>query len=196
MTTHTIYTPESAPVPAGKILAGLEKGLGFVPNVFAVMAEAPPALAGFMALNTQFAMTSLTPEEREIVHIATSVQNDCRYCVAGHTAFAKKQGVSKTVIDAVRAGRKITDPKLAALLAFTHVVTAKRGHVNSGEIENFLAAGYTKRQLHEVLLGICVKTFSNLTSVLLQIPLDDEFAPYAWSPAEASTSSQSEELAA
>jgi alkyl hydroperoxide reductase subunit AhpC len=32
----------------------------------------------------------------------------------------------------------------------------------------------------EVVLGICVKTFSNLVNNIIGIPLDDEFSKHAW----------------
>jgi hypothetical protein len=51
------------------------------------------------------------------------------------------------------------------------------------ELERFLDAGYTQRQLLEVILGICVKVMSNLTNNAVGIPLDETFAPYAWQAA-------------
>jgi hypothetical protein len=32
----------------------------------------------------------------------------------------------------------------------------------------------------EVILGICVKTFSNLANNIIGIPLDEEFSKYVW----------------
>lgn len=185
MKTFEIYTPETAPAPADAMLSGLKDTLGFVPNVFAVMAGTPPVLGAFMALNQAFAETSLTPQEREVVQMTVSVQNGCFYCVAGHTAFARAQGVLETVIGAVRDCGIIADPKLQALQAFTRAANDKRGQGDEQDIQRFLAAGYTREQMQEVILGICVKTFSNLTSNLLQIPLDDAFAPHAWDPSRA-----------
>jgi uncharacterized peroxidase-related enzyme len=180
MKTFEIHTPETAPAPADEMLSGLQDMLGFVPNVFAVMAGTPPVLSAFMALNQQFSNTSLTPEEREVVQMTVSVQNGCGYCVAGHTAFARGQGISETVIGAVRNCGPIADPKLQALQAFTQTLTVNSGQIDPGDVQRFLSAGYTPQQMQEVILGVCVKTFSNLTSKLLGIPLDDAFVPHAW----------------
>ena len=113
-----IYTPETATTPAGETLAALKQKLGFAPNVFAVMGGNPPVLAGFLSLNQNFAETSLSATEREIVQIAVSVENNGAYCVAGHTSFARKQNVADDIVKAVRSRGTIDDPKLAALHNF------------------------------------------------------------------------------
>ncbi|MEE8350578.1 MAG: carboxymuconolactone decarboxylase family protein [Rhodospirillales bacterium] len=182
-----VYTPENAPTPSDAMLKGLQDKLGFVPNVFAVMGGTPPVLSSFVALNEKYAQTSLSTTEREIVEIAVSVENGCAYCVAGHTAFAKMQNVPDDVITAVRSRGIIDNPKLAALHDFVRVVVTKRGHIETEEMDRFLAAGYSPAQVQEVILGVCVKTFSNLTSVMLDIPLDAAFTDFVWDPAEANT---------
>ncbi|MBC8339552.1 MAG: carboxymuconolactone decarboxylase family protein [Alphaproteobacteria bacterium] len=180
-----IYTPENAPAPADETLKSLKGMLGFVPNVFAVMAGTPPVLAAFATLNEKFAETSLSPTEREIVQIAVSVENGCTYCVAGHTAFAKMQNVPDDIITAVRDRGVLDDPKLAALHDFARAVLTKMGNIEDAELERFLSAGYTAAQVQEVIVGVCTKVFSNLTSNLLGIPLDEAFAEYAWEAAPA-----------
>lgn len=180
MQRFEIHTPESAPAPAGQILTDMRRTLGFVPNVFAVMAEAPEALRAFAEITQSFGNSSFSPTEREIVQIAASAVNGCAYCVAGHTAFAKLQKAPDDVIAAVRCGRPTGDPKLDALQDFTRALVSQRGHVDAADMERFLAAGYRPAQVFDVIHGIAVKSFSNLTSNLLGLPLDDPFVPYAW----------------
>jgi uncharacterized peroxidase-related enzyme len=186
MNTFKIHTENTALSPADQILGQVRNGLGFIPNVFAVIAESAPALGAFVDLNNQLANSSLTATERELVQIATSVENECRYCVAGHTAFAALQNVSTDVVDAARAGGPIPDNRLDALHRLTLALLRQKAAVDQDTIEAFFAAGYGTGQLMEVILGICVKIFSNLTSAAVGFPLDDEFAPYTWTP-EAAT---------
>lgn len=180
MNPFEIYTPDEAPAPAGATLASLEKTFGFVPNVFGVMASAPAALDAFIAMNTLFAKTSLTPTEREVVQLTVSVENNCPYCVAGHSAFAKQFHVDEGAVACVRDMDMLSDPKLATLQKFTRRLLQTHGHITEGELQDFFDAGYTTRQFHEVTLGICVKVFSNITSIATKIPLDEAFVPYAW----------------
>lgn len=175
-----IHSTTDAPPPSDDLLNAVDDMIGFVPNVFAVIAESPPALKAFIELNQQFAHSDFNATSREIIQTAASVENQCAYCVAGHTAFAGMLDVPGEVIDAVRDDRPITDRKLEALNLFTRSLVRSRGMVPEKEVRQFLAAGYTPAQVLDVILGICVKTFSNLTNNVIGIPLDEEFAVHAW----------------
>ena len=180
MKPATLYSPENAPASSAPILQDVEQTLGFVPNVFGVLAGSPSALTAFATMNAQFAGSTLSAAEREVIQLTVSTQNHCGYCVAGHTAFAAMQDVDATIVAAVRNGAPIPDERLETLSRFTATLLQRQGMVTEDEIEQFLAAGYTRQQLLEVILGVCVKVFSNLTSNAIGIPLDDAFMPYAW----------------
>lgn len=177
-----IYSTEDAPSPADAQLKAVKEMLGFVPNVFAIIAESLPALRAFVELNNLFAESEFDATEREIIQTAASVENACAYCVAGHTGFAEMQKVPGEIIHAVRNNLPIADSKLEALNQFTRLLVRNRGNVSDKEVQQFLNAGYNRAHLLEVILGICVKTFSNLANNVIGIPLDDEFADHAWQP--------------
>ena len=182
MTPFKIYSPETAHPPADDLLASIRTTLGFVPNVVGATAESTPALQAFMELNDRFAESSFDATGRELIQIAASVENQCGYCVAGHTAFAQMQSVPSEVIDAVRNNRPIDDHKLEALNRFTRAVMRERGMIREQDLKRFLDAGYSRAQVLEVILGVCVKTFSNLANNVIGIPLDDAFVDHAWPP--------------
>jgi AhpD family alkylhydroperoxidase len=182
MKYYNIFTPETATLETKETLQSLTDKIGFLPNVFAVMGGTPAALDGFVALNQSFGSTTLSATEREIVQIAASVENRGAYCVAGHTSFAKKQGISDEIVMSARTCNIIRDPKFAALQKFTRLVTIKRYNFDAGELEEFIAAGYNRSQAIEVILGVCVKMFSNLMDNVFQFPLDDEFTEHVWDP--------------
>lgn len=180
MKPFKIYNPTNAHPSSRAGLTNVADMIGFIPNVFGVIAESPTALNAFVALNSEFSGSSFEATSREIVQTAASVENACTYCVAGHTAFADSQNVSGDVIEAIRNNQPIADSKLEALNQFTRLVVRNRGNISEVEVEKFLDAGYTRAQVLEVILGICVKTFSNLANNVIGIPLDDEFAKYEW----------------
>jgi len=186
MARYRIHTAETAPAPAGAMLRDLQAAYGFLPNVFAVLAEAPGALGAFVEMNQRFAGTSLTPAERAVVQIATSVENRCGFCIAGHSASAKAAGLPAPYVAAIRNGHPVADARLEALRRFVVAVLAARGRLPAEDLQRFLVAGFTVAQSYEVILGICVKTFGNLVSNLHDIPLDSVFVPPAGSPAEES----------
>ena len=180
MTLFPIHDETTASPGAAKKLNGISAQLGFVPNVFAVIAESEPALEAFLEINRLFGESSFNATEREIIEIATSVENQCTYCVAGHTAFASMQGVPEEIVEAVRDSQPVSDARLEALNTFTRKMVRSKGMIDQTEVELFIDAGYTPKHVMEVILGICVKMFSNLASNAIRIPLDQQFEKYEW----------------
>ena len=186
MKHFTIYNKRTANSEAGKLLSAVGDNVGFVPNIFGTIAESTPGLQGFVELNNQLSKSTFGVTEREIIQTAVSVENQCTYCVAGHTAFAHRQNVPAEIIEAVRNNQPINNSRLEALNQFTRALVLSKGMIPSKVLEDFLAADYTHAQVIEVILGICVKTFSNLTNNTIGVPLDDEFSPYEWKPIDTS----------
>ena len=116
--------------------------LRYEPNLQAHMAASPELLAGYSALWDLFSKSSLTAHEQQVVYLTSNFENDCHYCMAGHTTLAKMQKMDPAVIDALRAGTPLPDRKLKALHRFATKVVRNRGWVSDTEIEAFLAAGY------------------------------------------------------
>ena len=179
--TFPLHTPENAPEAARPILAGAKAAYGFLPNLLAVMAEAPALLKGYTTLAKIFEESSLSATERQIVLLATSYENNCDYCMAAHSAIAGMQKVAGDVIEALRSGQAIGDPKLEALRRFAASVAASRGWPGEADVKAFTDAGYGPAQMLEVILGVSVKTLSNYTNHLAETPLDPAFQPVAWS---------------
>jgi alkylhydroperoxidase family enzyme len=177
----TIYTLETAPEASKEALAHAQETFGLIPNLEGILAEAPAALKGGMALWDLFETTSFTPTEQQIIYLTANYEHDCHYCMAAHSGLAKMVGMSPANIDALRNGQPLVDPKLQALRLFTQRMIEARGWMNDREIEEFLAAGYTKQQVLEVILGIAVKIIHNYTNHIAKTPLDKAFQPYVWS---------------
>jgi uncharacterized peroxidase-related enzyme len=182
MNRYRIHTPETASAPAARTLQAVHDSQGFIPNILGVIAESSPALTAIVELNSQLANTSLSALERELIQTLTSVENQCSYCVAGHTAFAAKQDLPADVIEAARSGRPIPDARLEALRKFTRTLSNLKGRIAQSDLDEFYDAGYGPQQVLEVILGVCAKMFSNLASNVTGVPLDDEFLPYSWQP--------------
>lgn len=179
--SYRVHTVHTAPSGATQALLDTQKAYGFVPNLMGVMAEAPALLKAYRSVVGLFDETSLTPTERQVVLLAVSEENGCGYCVAAHTVIAGMQHVSAEVVNAIRAGAPIADPKLEALRRLTADVVAQRGWPSADVMAAFLDAGYTHTQVLEVVLGVGVKTLSNYTNHIAHTPLDTAFAKAEWS---------------
>jgi AhpD family alkylhydroperoxidase len=178
--SYPIYTSETAPSVSQPILHGAKKSLGFVPNLFGMMAGAPALLKAYATLSQIFDETSLTPTERQVVLLEVSYQNECTYCVAAHSVIAGMQKVPADVVDAIRSGAPIADRKLESLRRYVAAVVAGRGWPSEEAARSFFAAGYSQAQALEVVLGVGMKTLSNYANHIAQTPLDTAFAKAAW----------------
>jgi len=91
MTKFEIHTIETAPENSKELLEGAQKQLGFIPNLYGIMAEAPGALNAYNSINQSFESSSLNSTEKQIVLLATSYVNKCHYCMAVHSTVAQMQ---------------------------------------------------------------------------------------------------------
>lgn len=182
MTDFTLHTMESAPEAARPLLENSKKAFGRLPSLHAVMAESPEHLEAYQTLHALFQRTSLGVTERNVVWLAINVEHECHYCVPAHSAIAKMQGVDDATIEALRNAEPLADARLEALRRFTLQVVRQRGNVDDADVAAFLDAGFTRRNILDVILGVAQKVMSNYVNHLARTPTDAAFAQYAWTP--------------
>lgn len=181
MTIFNIHNKtDNTPEQSKALLAELTQQIGFAPNVFSATAESPLALAGFIQMNNAFANSSFTDQEQQVILLAASVENGCQYCVAGHTAMAKGLNMEHNVVCSIREEASLSDERLTILRGLTQQLLENKGAVEQQILRKFIQAGYSQAQFFELVLGLCVKTFSNYVSNALKIPLDKAFQPHEW----------------
>lgn len=181
MTTFTTHTIESASEASQSILKAAKKKLGFIPNLMATMAESPVMVESYLTMMRLFDKSELSATERQIILMTNNRLNGCAYCMAAHTAVSKKSRIDDSVIEALRNGSRINEPKLEALRTFAVIIHETHGRPTEEQVEAFLAAGYTKQTILEVIVGTSLKVLSNYTTPIVTPKLDDAFAPMAWS---------------
>lgn len=172
--------PASAQGLQKEILDLAFKQVGFIPNMYANMANAPAVLSTYLHGYALFRSESgLKPAEQEVVFLAVSQANGCNYCTAAHSMIAEKMsGVPVAVLQAIRARAAIPDAKLAALYATTTAMVKSQGQPSPETVKSFLAAGYEESDLLYIVLAIAVKTLSNFSNHLFATPVDARFAAY------------------
>lgn len=182
MTDFTTHTIESAPDASKPLIKGALNAYGFLPNLLGTMAEAPAMLEGYMTLAGIFDKTDLSETERQIILMTNNRLNGCTYCMAAHTSLSQMGGVPADVIEALRAGTPLADVKLEALRVFATVINESRGWPTEAQLEAFLAAGYTRQTVIEVILGTALKVMSNYTNHIAETEVDAAFSANAWTP--------------
>lgn len=181
LTLSAVNPKQAEPLAMARLEEAMHK-LGFIPNMYGVMANSPGLLDTYIHGYERFReLSGFTPAEQEVVLLAVSRENGCTYCVAAHSFLADNMsGVPVAVTEAIRDGAPIPDAKLAALHDFTRTMVAKRGLPGQADVQAFLGAGFNERQILEIVLAIAVKTLSNYANHLFHTPLDGVFAARAW----------------
>jgi len=172
---RTFSVPTRAEVSANNqgIFDNLQKGLGFIPNLYAYYAKNETALGDYLTLQNR--KSTLTAKEREVINLVTSQINGCRYCQSAHTALGKMNGFTDEQIIAIRKGSASFDSKLDALAKFTASAVENRGRATEENKEAFFAAGYDEANMIDVVVVIGDKIISNylhnLTGFEIDFPL-------------------------
>lgn len=156
------------------------KQVGFIPNMYANMANAPGVLSTYLhGYNLFRSESGLKPAEQEVVFLAVSQVNGCKYCTAAHSMIADKMsGVAADVLQAIRTQTTIPNAKLATLYATTVTMVKSHGQPSPESVKTFLDAGYKEADLMYIVLAIAVKTLSNFSNHLFATPVDERFAGY------------------
>ncbi len=177
-------TLDEASGRAREVLEKAKAGVGFVPNMYANMANQPALLETYLDGYARFrAEAGFTPAEQEVVFLAISRANACDYCMAAHSMLAlNKSGLSAEATEALRDDRPIPDARLEALAQFTRTLVEKRGFIANADAEAFQAAGYTEQHILGVVLALSVKILSNYANHLFHTEVDPVFAEHAWQP--------------
>lgn len=180
MTNFSQYSVSNAPEGSKAILEGVQQAWGMIPNLHATLAESTLALETHNYLFDAFAKSSFTPQEQQVALMSISYENECNYCMAGHTFLAANAGVAEEVRNAIRNGEAIADSKLEALHQFAMAMVSKKGWVSEEEVSAFLSAGYTKAQILELLIAISLKVMASYTNHIAHTPYDEFQLPTAW----------------
>ena len=180
MATFKQYSVGEAPAGSKPILEATHKAWGVIPNLHATLAESPLALEVHNYLFDAFERSSFTPQERQVALMSISYENECNYCMAGHTMLAKNVGVADDVREDIRAGRAVNSPRLEALHRFAASLVAKKGWVEEAEVSAFMSAGYTKAQVLELLIGVGLKVMASYTNHIAHTPYDAFQLATAW----------------
>ncbi len=171
MTRIAALTLEQAPAGSRAALEGIQKGLGFIPNAFKTLAHAPAALNGYLGLAQALGKISLNAAEREVVALATSEINGCDYCIAAHSFFGAKSGLSEEDIRQARSGT------LSAIAALAHQITESRGQLSDAQIASAPEAGLTDSKIVEVVAQVTLVTLTNYLNNIAATDID--FPPSA-----------------
>ena len=142
--------PERAQGPASELLTELAARGGTPGPMLRAMANAPALLRGYLDLNRAMKRSHLDRRISERISLAVHEWLSCDYCIAAHTAAAKKLGLSERDIQLARQGTA-TEPAVAAILGFALQVLASPADISDADVDAVRGHGYSDEQIAEVV---------------------------------------------
>jgi alkylhydroperoxidase family enzyme len=180
MQNFQVQTVETAPEGSKPALEQLQETFGIIPNIAGVIANSPDLANVFVKLFQGVHGGTLTEADIQTLLLTNAVTNASLWAVAFHSALSLGEGISAEDVRAIRERRAPADPRHAALSNFARSLIEKRGHVDEGDLEQFVAGGLRKDQALEVLAVSAASTITNYAGSLAQPPLEPMFQEHAW----------------
>lgn len=149
MTRIHVPTRDQAPASTHATLDAIGKQLGFIPNMFRMVATSPDTFAGIIGF--QGAMSkALNMKTRDAIALAVTDSNDCHYCMRAHTYVATNLVKSSAEEIAMNRVGQSEDPKRAAAATFAKALVERRGKVTAEEMHAVRAAGYSDAEIIDI----------------------------------------------
>lgn len=179
MSRLPLLTLDNAPEASRPFLDRSLSSNGFLPNLVAVLANAPAALETYLTVAEINSRSSLSLPEREVVQIIAASIHGCEFCVAGHSAIAlKKAAFDRASVITLQQRGRLGDLRLDAIADFTRAVIVSRGAVGDGELAQFLTAGFNHAQALEVILGVSLASLCNFANNLARNDINPQLQTY------------------
>jgi alkylhydroperoxidase family enzyme len=181
MERFPVHTIDTAPEASKSALRDVQARFGMIPNLAGAMATSPVLIQSFIGVFDKVHGGNFSEPQIQTVLLTDAVTNACGWAVALHTALGLQAGLGPADVEAMRAGRSPSDQKLGALSTVARTLIEKRGRLSDQDIERFLAAGFGKDLLLEVINIVAASTITNYTGNVTNPPLEAMLQDHAWS---------------
>jgi uncharacterized peroxidase-related enzyme len=159
-----------------ELLNSVRRSMGTVPNPIATMANSPAVAKAYLGFAQALSGGTLPRRLREEVALVVGDANAWGYCVAAHTALAKRAGLTE---QQTKDARRATsgDEKEQAALVFARKVVQDRGIVADADVDMLRRAGYTEGEIGEIVANVALSIFTNYFNHVAATEVDFPAAP-------------------
>jgi len=163
--------PQVATGIAKTLLDGVQRKLGFVPNLMRTVAVSPATLDAYLSFGERLGEGILSPKLREQIALTVAYSDSCQYCLAAHTAIGGMLGLSPSQIEAAYTAES-TDPQITAALHFAQALVQNEGHVSDEEVAKVRQAGYGDAEIAEIVGHVALNVFTNYFNTVAETEVD------------------------
>ena len=163
--------PAIATGRTNELLDDVKTTFGATPNLFLTAAASDAALESMLRSFQAIGAGSLEPGFVEQIALAVSEVNGCSYCLSAHTYIGGLHEVPENELAAACQGHA-SDPKKEVALRFAQGITRERGAISDAEFARLGLAGWTDREIAEILAAVALTTFTNWFAIATEIEVD------------------------
>lgn len=140
----------------------VKKKFGGIPPIKGAIANSPVTLESYLDISDNFSKAGFTPTEQQIAFLTISLYNQCDYCTKAHTNALKNIfKLPGDIVDSILAEQPTGDAKVDALVDTCRSLMDHKGEIPEEIRVEFVAAGYSERQLIDLLSAIAMKAITN-----------------------------------
>ena len=168
------------PIDLQQLLQKVSDKVGFVPNVFWVLAHRPKELRAFWAYYESLLQrdSGLSKGEQEMIIVATSAENRCLYCVVAHGAILRIYEKSSQISDEIATNYKnanITD-RQKAMLDFAMKICNCSHNIGEDDFVHLYSHGFNDEDIWDIGAITALFALSNrMASLTSMLPNPDFF---------------------
>jgi AhpD family alkylhydroperoxidase len=161
-------SPDAA---SAEMLNAIESKLGSVPNIFKIMSHSSATLSGYLGFSSGLSKGKINTKDKERIALLVGRLNACDYCVAAHTAMAKRAGLSDSEIKNAINGKGASD-KENTLFSFCTRMIKSNGHIDDGLLFDMRRVEFSDAEIIEITGHICLNIFTNYFNHITQPNID------------------------
>ncbi|MCR9255295.1 MAG: peroxidase-related enzyme [Alphaproteobacteria bacterium] len=174
-----VPTLEDLPEDIRALFLKTQEKIGFIPNVFAVLAYRPAEFRAFMAYHDALMKREggLSQAEKEMIIVATSNDNGCQYCVVAHGAILRVRAGDPLIADQVAVNYRKADisPRQKAMLDFAMKVSRDSRSIGESDFATLYGHGFDEDDIWDIAGIAAFFGLSNRMANVTAMRPNDEF---------------------
>lgn len=153
-------------------LEAIESDLGFIPNGMAVAANSQASLKMINAIGQALEQGELSFTQREMIALAVSQANNCRYCLSAHSEFCS-MATELEPTDIIRARLcEADDPKDQAMLDLAVAIVERKGELPENQLETARKNGLSDSLIIEIISNVISAMYGNYINHVAKTDID------------------------
>ncbi len=162
---------DNASKEQNEVLNLINQKFGRIPNIFALMANSPQSIKGYLAFNEALSNGVLSPQIRERIAIVVAETHLCEYCLSAHVAIAKQIGLDDAEIMKARQVQS-QEPKIDAMLGFARNLLLRKADLPESDYSDLKATGVTDAEITEIIANVALNVFTNYFNHVAKTEVD------------------------